>query len=451
MKTAQLADPDLVVPAAQRARYEESFARFADVFPERSMSGTRQVLPDNSADAGRLLSAGYHSVMGFWRDDNPLVELILDEEGKRNWTALDGVRLLRQSHRPGRSFSSTSIKPARFRAAAPRRPCCVPVGREVTDSSVIAEVRDQYVALAKASGNADRRGLDASALSIASTRRFGRSRRCAPPLNRFSWKRWRPFAARAYRRPLTKGERDGLLAYYQKLRKQGALSHEDAMRDSVASILDFSGIPLSRRSAGSGRGCPGFGAVPSGNPALGYDLASRLSYFLWSSMPDQELLNHAAAGDLSRPDVLIAQARRMLKDPRSRGLATEFAASWLDSRHFETFNSVDRERFPTFTNDLREAMFEEPVRFVEDVIRNNRSVLDLLYGNYTFVNPVLANHYGIPGVTGKKDDWVRVDDAGRYERGGLLPMAVFLTQSSPGLRTSPVKRGFGWCAGSWAR
>jgi len=167
-------------------------------------------------------------------------------------------------------------------------------------------------------------------------------------------------------------------------------------------------------------------------------------------MPDQELLNHAAMGDLARRDVLIAQARRMLKDPRSRGLATEFAANWLDSRHFETFNSVDRERFPAFTNDLRQAMFEEPVRFVEDLVRNNHSVLDLLYGNYTFVNPVLARHYGIPGVTGKpgqagkskEDDWVRVDDAGRYERGGLLPMAVFLTQASPGLRTSPVKRGY---------
>jgi len=132
----------------------------------------------------------------------------------------------------------------------------------------------------------------------------------------------------------------------------------------------------------------------------------------------------------------------MLKDPRARGLATEFAANWLDSRHFETFNSVDRERFPAFTSDLRDAMFEEPVRLFEDVIRNNGSVLDLLYGNYTFVNPVLATHYGIPGVSGSKDHWVRVDDAGRYERGGLLPMAVFLTQSSPGLRTSPVKRGY---------
>ena len=250
------------------------------------------------------------------------------------------------------------------------------------------------------------------------------------------------FAARAYRRPLTKAERDGLLVYYQKLRKQSALSHEDAMRDAVASIL-ISPVFLYRVDLRDpARGVPGLASSHAAIPLSGYELASRLSYFLWSSMPDQELLNHAAAGDLSRRDVLIAQARRMLKDPRSRGLATEFAANWLDSRHFETHNSVDRERFPNFTNDLREAMFEEPVRFVEEVIRNNRSVLDLLYGNYTFVNPVLANHYGIPGVTGKKDDWVRVDDAGKYERGGLLPMAVFLTQSSPGLRTSPVKRGY---------
>jgi hypothetical protein len=87
-------------------------------------------------------------------------------------------------------------------------------------------------------------------------------------------------------------------------------------------------------------------------------------------------------------------------------------------------------------------MFEEPIRFFDDVIKNNRSVLDMLYGNYTFVNPVLAKHYGIPNVTGTNDHWVRVDDAGKYERGGLLPMAVFLTQSSPGLRTSPVKRGY---------
>jgi len=103
---------------------------------------------------------------------------------------------------------------------------------------------------------------------------------------------------------------------------------------------------------------------------------------------------------------------------------------------------VDRDRFPSFTNELREAMFEEPIRFMEDVVHNDRSILDLIYGNYTFVNPVLAKHYGISGIEGKPDEWVRIDDAGKYGRGGLLPMAVFLTQNAPGLRTSPVKRGY---------
>lgn len=450
MKTAQLADADLVVPARERARYEESFARFANVFPDTFYVAERgKFFPDNSADAGRLLSAGYHSVMGHWRDDTPLVELILDDKGKKEldklWTEFDFYA----SH-TARTFiqyyfnQSGEVLGGGAEAGRPR-----PVGREVTDSSVIAEIRDEYIALAKASGNEiaaawmphhfDR--IDSTLRSLETMRASAEPIQVEALVT---------FAARAYRRPLTKAERDGLLLYYQTLRKQSALSHEDAMRDAIASILispQFLYRVDLRDPASS------VAAVASSRAAIplsGYELASRLSYFLWSSMPDQELLNHAAAGDLSRRDVLIAQARRMLKDPRSRGLATEFAANWLDSRHFETHNSVDRERFPTFTNDLREAMFEEPVRFVEEVVRNNRSVLDLLYGNYTFVNPVLASHYGIPGVTGKpgqagkskEDEWVRVDDAGKYERGGLLPMAVFLTQSSPGLRTSPVKRGF---------
>jgi hypothetical protein len=131
----------------------------------------------------------------------------------------------------------------------------------------------------------------------------------------------------------------------------------------------------------------------------------------------------------------------MLKDGRASGLATEFGGNWLDFRHFETINSVDRQRFPSFDNDLREAMFQEPIRLIEDMIRGNRPVLDLIYGDYTFVNPSLARHYGMPAVAGGEDTWVRVDHAGVYGRGGLLPMAVFMTENSPGLRTSPVKRG----------
>jgi hypothetical protein len=177
----------------------------------------------------------------------------------------------------------------------------------------------------------------------------------------------------------------------------------------------------------------------------GHALASRISYFLWASLPDEELMARAAAGDLRRPEILVAQIRRMLKDKRSLALATEFAGNWLDFRRFEDHNSVDRGRFPEFTNELRQAMFEEPVRFIDDVIRNDRPVLDLLYGKHTFVNRVLARHYDIPDVRIKPGEWVRIDDARRYGRGGLLPMAVFLTRNSPGLRTSPVKRGY-WVA-----
>ena len=187
---------------------------------------------------------------------------------------------------------------------------------------------------------------------------------------------------------------------------------------------------------------PGNGGGHAVRPLSDYDLASRLSYFLWASMPDDELLAHAAAGDLHQPEVLAAQARRMLRDDRVRGLATEFAGNWLDFRRFEEHNSVDRGRFPTFNDELRRSMFEEPIRFFLDVVQNDRPVAEFLDGRHTFVNAALARHYGMPAPSGGGDAWVRVDDASRYGRGGLLPMAVFLTKNSPGLRTSPVKRGY---------
>jgi Protein of unknown function (DUF1592)/Protein of unknown function (DUF1588)/Protein of unknown function (DUF1595)/Protein of unknown function (DUF1585) len=256
------------------------------------------------------------------------------------------------------------------------------------------------------------------------------------------------FAARAYRRPLTPAESADLLAYYHESRTKNQLTHEQAVRDVLTSVLmepDFLyrldiSDPQTAALKSHAVVLKTSTAVPS-EPLSSYALASRLSYFLWASMPDEELLRHAAANDLQKPTVLLAQARRMMKDERVRGLATEFTGNWLNFRLFETNNAVDRARFPQFNGDLREAMFQEPIRYVEDAIQNDRSVLDLIYGNYTFVNPVLARHYGIPGVQGDVNHWVRIDDAQRYGRGGILPMSVFMTQNSPGLRTSPVKRG----------
>ena len=150
--------------------------------------------------------------------------------------------------------------------------------------------------------------------------------------------------------------------------------------------------------------------------------------------------------------------RQLLQDDRVRGLATEFTGNWLDFRRFEEHNSVDRERFPVFTDQLRQAMFEEPVRFVVDVIQQDRSVFTFLDAKHTFVNATLASHYAIPAErleTGRAaasagtsrasaaaDPWLKIDNADVYGRGGLLPMSVFLTKNAPGLRTSPVKRGY---------
>ena len=168
------------------------------------------------------------------------------------------------------------------------------------------------------------------------------------------------FTSRAYRRPLSKGESDDVVAYYRTLRTKGGLTHEEAMRDSIVSVLvspDFfyridlqSSAPTPSAESAVGIPAVASSTVPAiGSPLSANALASRLSYFIWSSMPDEELSAHAKSGDLLNRDVLLAQARRMMKDDRSRGLATEFAANWLDFRRFETYNAVDRDRFCSAT------------------------------------------------------------------------------------------------------
>jgi len=442
MAKARVDDMDLVVPTAQRQAYEAAFSRFARVFPDVFYVTERgRYFPDDSQDKGRLLSAGYHSVVGFWRDDTPLMELILDEKAKKEldrlWNEFDYMAQATERTWTQFWFNQAGAVDGKGAEAAAERP----VGIAITDPPAIMGMRDKF--LLKAAADPKNDPLAPTAINHhfaridSILRGLEKQRQDAQPLHLQSLVQ---FASRAYRRPLTKPESDDLLGYYRELRTAKELSHHDAVRETVVSVLmapDFlyrldlqdSGLTSSRPAKAAGR--------VVGRPLSSLDLASRLSYFLWSSNPDDELLKRAAAGDLQRPEVLLAQTRRMLMDPRVRGMATEFTGNWLTFRNFEKSNSVDRARFPTFNNELREAMFQEPIRLIEDALQNNRSVLDLIYGNSTFVNPSLAKHYGMPEVK----SWTRVDDANRYGRGGLLPMAVFLTLNSPGLRTSPVKRG----------
>ncbi len=454
---ARANDTDLIVPAAQRARYQAAFSRFASVFPDVFYVSERgRYFPDDTVDKGRLLSAGYHNIVGYYRDDLPLVQLILDDNGKKEldrlWNEFDYIAAFSARTWTQYYFNQSGEVFGRGDESGSERPA----DHAVTDAEVIFKMRDVYLAKAAADPSNDPVAAEAIRSHFdqmnATLRSLEKEHAEAEPKQLEALLQ---FAERAYRRPLTSAERAELLDYYHQDRAQNQLSHEDALRGAITGVLmepDFLyRLDVSQPQVPPQRSAPvgmtkvtkvlrSSSAVPS-EPLSSYALASRLSYFLWASMPDEELLRHAAADDLQKPAVLLAQARRMMKDPRVRGMATEFTGNWLAFRLFETNNAVDRQRFPQFNNGLREAMFQEPIRYVEDAIQNNRSVLDLIYGNYTFVNPVLAKHYGIPGVAGDVNHWVRVDDAGRYGRGGLLPMAVFMTQNSPGLRTSPVKRG----------
>jgi hypothetical protein len=176
-------------------------------------------------------------------------------------------------------------------------------------------------------------------------------------------------------------------------------------------------------------------------PVSDWELANRLSYFLWSSMPDVELRTVAASGKLREPDVLVAQTQRMMRDARVRRMATEFACAWLHIYGFDELGEKSERHFPTFTG-LRGAMYEESIRFFTDFFQHDGSVLNILDADYTFLNEALAKHYEINEVTfGGSNEWRRVDNVKKFSRGGILGQATTLAKQSGASRTSPILRG----------
>jgi hypothetical protein len=237
-------------------------------------------------------------------------------------------------------------------------------------------------------------------------------------------------ARRAYRRPATKSEVAALLKFVTLARAQG-LSPERGIQLAIQAML-VSPKFLFRVEEGVGP------TSADGVRRLSdLELASRLSYFLWSSMPDEALLRVAEAGKLRAPGVLHAQVKRMLADRKSAALTENFAGQWLELRNLE-FVSPDARVFPEWGLDLRDAMATETRMFFEYTLRENRPLSDYLDAKYTFVNERLAKHYDIPGVTGQE---FRKVDLATDQRGGLLGQGSVLTLSSFGTRTSTVLRG----------
>jgi hypothetical protein len=256
------------------------------------------------------------------------------------------------------------------------------------------------------------------------------------------------FAAKAWRRSLLRGEQDELRALYRKLRAQ-ELPHDAAIRMTLARVFVAPGFLYKFEQPGSGK---------KQSPVSDTELATRLSYFLWSSAPDSELAALAAAGKLRNPGVLAAQTQRMLKDARVRRLAVEFGAQWLHTRDLDKLDEKSERHFPTFAS-VRGALNEEPIRFFTDLFQRDGSVLALLDADYTFVNATLAKHYGLvarhsdveKGATAARngldigmssyDGWWRVEGVKAQGRGGVLGFGATLAKQSGASRTSPILRG----------
>jgi hypothetical protein len=242
------------------------------------------------------------------------------------------------------------------------------------------------------------------------------------------WNEVLRFAERAFRRPINDEQKQRLRSLYESLRGQET-PHDDAIRLVIARIL-VSPEFLYRTEI------PGESAKPT--LISGVELANRLSYFLWASAPDRELLELAANGSLQSPEVLEAQVRRMLRDPRIERMAVEFGCMWLHIRDLDQLDEKSESHFPEFAS-LRADLYKESILFIADMLRNDGAVMDMLNADHTFLNENLAKFYGIDSVSGAQ--WRRVDGIRKDGRGGILALGATLAKQSGASRTSPILRG----------
>ncbi len=375
--TALQPNVPILVGDAGRRRWEQAFEDFRRLFPA-ALCYTKIVPVDEVI-----------TLTLFHREDEPLCRLMLDEQQKATLDRLwHELRFISQD-----AFGSVdAFKQLMEYATQDSDPRLFEPYRK--------PINDRAAALRKELLDAESRHVDAVL----------------------------EFAGRAYRRLLTDGERQELRGLYRKLREQ-QMPHDQAVRLTLARVLVSPAFLYRLEKAP-----PGAASAPVSD----WELASRLSYFLWSSLPDAELRDLASAGKLRDPDVLAAQARRMLQDGRARRLAVEFGCAWLHVHGFDRLDEKSERHFPTFAG-LRGDMYEETVRFFTDLFQRDGSVLSLLDADHTFVNEALARHYGIPGVKGP--GWRRIDGVRKYGRGGILGLSTTLAKQSGASRTSPILRG----------
>ncbi len=418
---------------------EESAKFFCKTFPNRFYF----------ADNSRGLAAGFHLVEGFFRDDRPLVEKVLNDEQKKEidrlWEEFDFVVAHSETLLRGFVWFERSerhvIHDPRFDFLRPEAPALVtpPVldkfeklyfdkmgVKRIGDTLQVENPEEDKYRIIHTFFQNIRQGLalHKNQVKEAETKALAQLE---------------SLAAKAWRRTPTPSEKDSQRQLYKSLRQQGQ-DVETALRGTFAAILlspDFSFR---------------FNQTPSGTgiqPLPDHELAARLSYFLWSSIPDTQLLEAAANGELQDKSQLLAQTRRMLQSPKMQTFAREFTGQWLRYRDYLEKDPVHAGSFQGYDDELRQALFEEPARLITWLANEDLPVTWLLTSDTTFLNQRLARHYGgsfenLRRSTRPESDqsWQRVEGIRQLGRGGLPGMGVILASNSAGARTSPVKRGF---------
>ena len=425
----------LIEPQSQLAtQLSASADRFCRVFPNRFFY----------VDNKRGLAAGFHLVEGFFRDDRPLMKYVLDERQQTQlnqlWDELEFVTQSSETLIRGFVWFERSerhvLHDKRFDFLRPEDPLLVEhelLGRfeRVYLGKMGITLIPDTLKPQKPSAKYDmihgffeqiRHGL-------------AQRRTVLKAAERNALQQILEIASRAYRRTLRPGEVASLRSLYHTLRNQGQ-EVEDSLRGVFTAILMSPEFSYRYWESPAGANI---------SPLSDAAMASRLSYFLWSSLPDDALLSAAKHRRLSDQAALIDQTRRMIRDPKIEAFAREFFGQWLRYRDYLTNDPIIAETFSGYTAELRQAMFEEPTRLATYLIQQDKPITDLLDSDVTFVNAVLAKHYG--GTIAKQYDprgarWQQIKGLRQSGRGGLLGMPLILTKNSGGQRTSPVKRGF---------
>ena len=429
----------LIHPDSRLVRsLETTAADFCNAFPNRFFY----------VDSGRGLAAGFHLVEGFFRDDAPLIQKVLGESEReeldRLWRELDFVTQSAETLLRGFVWFERAerevLHDKRFDFLRAEDPALVEeamlerfeklyldkLGVKRIGDTLDAEVPDARSAMIHGFFQQIRTGLQTYQSQI-------------PIAEQLALRQIDELAERAYRRPLRADERESLRGLQAKLRAEG-LDVEASLRGVFTAILMSPDFSYRYQSAAAGEGT---------YPLSDHELASRLSYFLWSSLPDPELLAAAAEGRLRDEADLKKQTRRMLRDDRVAAFAREFFGQWLRYRDYLSKDPINAQAFADYDDALRQAMFDEPTRLATYLIQQDLPITQLLTSDRTFVNGRLAKHYGgairrqyLDLAGDREQDWHPVTGLLESGRGGLFGMAVILTKNSAGERTSPVKRGF---------